>query len=460
MKKRKKRKGYLALVLSIAVLFGLYLLIFRSSVSEIYAKSSELARISDIAGPSAPDPASPLGGYNVLIADEGNSRLIEVTPEKKTVWEYDFHFPKEDVGADDAFFIDGGKNISVNLESYNLLETINYADKKVVWSYGVPGRAGHTAGYLNTPDDAYKLPNGDTIVADIKNCRVIEISPAKEIVRQYGHTKVCGTRDGYLDSPNGDTPLPNGHILISNIQSKNVIELDQNWEKVFSMPLPVKYPSDPQMTKAGNILVADYSNPGKIVEVSKSGKVVWEYTGEGNTRLDRPSLAIELPNGNILANDDYNDRVIVIDKKTDKIIWQYGTTKKPGNGENQLNGPDGVDIIMRGPSAVQAPAVLTPPTPAAAPLSIGAVSRHPQDFSGKEVAVSGYVLAKEGTYDILSDEKGGTIGYYDLPVSGPGVQTIQPKVKYVFTGILKKGRLGSLTKNPYHLELSAPISVP
>src|ERR1700690_746830 len=35
-----------------------------------------------------PDDTSALGGYNVLIADRGNNRLIEVTPDKQIVWEY------------------------------------------------------------------------------------------------------------------------------------------------------------------------------------------------------------------------------------------------------------------------------------------------------------------------------------------------------------------------------------
>ena len=36
--------------------------------------------------------------------------------------------------------------------------------------------------------------------------------------------------------------------------------------------------------------------------------------------LDRPALALPLPNGDIIANDDYNHRVIVVDPKTDRIV--------------------------------------------------------------------------------------------------------------------------------------------
>ncbi len=294
---------------------------------------------------SEPQDKSALGGYNVLIADRGNNRLIEVTPDKKIVWEYHLVLPRAGLGADDAFFTDNDKTIIVNLEEYHVIQQIDYATKKVIWQYGVAGVPGAKAGFLNKPDDAYKLPNGDVITADIRNCRVIEISPDKNIVHQYGSPDHCSNAPGFLNKPNGDTPLPNGHILISNIIGSMILELDERWNPVFSMRMPVRYASDPQLTKAGNILISDYSDPGKIIEVSREGKIIWQYHyTKGEQKLNQPSLAIELPNGNILANDDFNHRVIVIDKKANNIIWQYGVTGKPGNAYGQLFVPDGVDI--------------------------------------------------------------------------------------------------------------------
>ncbi len=284
---------------------------------------------------------SPLGGYNVLIADRGNNRLIEVTPAGQIVWEYRFKVSRPGLGADDAFFVNGGSQVLVSLEDSQFVELIDYQTKKVLWSYGVPGKAGSKSGLLNTPDDAYSLPNGDIIVADIKNCRVLEIAPDKHIVRQYGHAEQCSNRDGYLNKPNGDTPLANGGMLISNITGHTLIELNSQWQKVFSMTLPIHYPSDPQMMRSGNILLSDVMNPGKIIELSPQGTIVWQYT----KGLDRPSIAVELPNGNILAADDQNQRVVVIDRHTNKIVWQYGTTGVIGSGSNQLFRPDGVDFI-------------------------------------------------------------------------------------------------------------------
>ncbi len=389
-----------------------------------------------------PTDASALGGYNVLIADRGNNRLIEVTPEKNIVWEYKFDLPKAGLGADDAFFADEGKTIIVNLELYHVIQQIDYKTKEIVWTYGKPGIPGSDPGYLNRPDDAYKLANGNVMTADIKNCRIIEISLDKRIVRQYGVTGVCKNQIGYLNKPNGDTPLPNGHVYISNIRGNNIIELDEKWHQIMSLKVPLKYPSDPQPTKKGNILIADYNDPGKIIEISKKGKVVWEYFyKDGDQKLNSPSLAVELPNGNILTNDDLNHRVVVINKNTKQIVWQYGVTGKPGSEQGQLNIPDGVDIIKRTPNL---------PT-----HTVGQITRHAKDFVNKNIKVSGYLIKRETGYLIFSDEATGAISSFDLPVTGLGIDLVQSGQKYILEGKFVEGGLESSNKNLYHLELSS-----
>ncbi len=453
----KKRSLF---VIGLIILFGGFSVFFI-----LYNKSEDIDTSPDTDEMSAPPQAvkvtpqeinlqpkdlSALGGYNVLIADRGNNRLIEVTPGKQIVWEYDFHLPKLGFGADDAFFTDNGQTVTVNLEEYHIIELIDYQTKKVKWSYGTPGKPGHLAGFLNTPDDAYQLSNGDIIVADIKNCRVIEISPEKQIVRQYGHTKVCDDKLGDLNKPNGDTPLSNGHIYVSNIVSRNLIELDEHWRPVFSMTLPVAYPSDPQPTKAGNILISDYSKPGQVVEVSKLGQIVWQYDGGDTVKLNKPSLAIELPNGNILANDDFNHRVIVIDKQTKQIVWQYGVTGKPGNSLGQLNIPDGLDIIKRLQSTSDTSAATLPLN------TIGSVTHHPSNFLNQTVKVQGYMLKRVNGYAIFSDESSGIITSYDLPVIGSGIDSVQYSQKYILEGQFVSGGLQSSNQNLNHLELSKP----
>ena len=300
-------------------------------------------------GATPSDPAA-LGGYNVLIADRGNNRLIIVSPEKKILWEYRFHGLAPGDGADDAFFADNGTHILASVEHGQIVEVIDRATKKVIWQYGHINQTGWKDGYLNFPDDAYRLPNGNVIVADIRNCRILEISPDKKIVRQAGKTLRC-KGPGTLASPNGDKPLENGHILVSTIQDHGLVELDQNWQPILHLTLPIHYPSDPQPTKAGNIVVAGYTNPGHIIILDRTGKVLWDYKGVGpQAVLNRPSLAMELPNGNIMATDDLNARIVVIDRATQKIVWQYGVYRHAGSAPGYLRIPDGLDIIKAAPN--------------------------------------------------------------------------------------------------------------
>lgn len=294
------------------------------------------------ARPAPPARALPT---NILIADRGNNRIIEVTPDKQIVWTFQFAGLRPGFGADDAFFAPGNQTIIANLELMHTIVEIDYATKQIIWQYGTPGRPGTGPNQLNTPDDAYRLPDGTTAVADIKNCRILFVGRDKRVVKQYGQTRRCGGGAGFFNKPNGDTPLPQGHLLITEIGGSRISEVDAAGRRVWSFRAPVAYPSDAQMTVRGTIILADYSRPGAILELTRDGKVLWKYRYPlGLPRaLDRPSLATELPNGNIIANDDFSHRVIVIDKATKAIVWQYGVAGHAGMGAGELNIPDGLD---------------------------------------------------------------------------------------------------------------------
>ena len=153
------------------------------------------------------------------------------------------------------------------------------------------------------------------MVADIVNCRILEIAPDKHIVRTLGQTGAC--RDNapttYGD-PNGDTPLPDGGLLITEIYGSRVVRLSSTGKVLFDIHVPVAYPSDAQLDSQGNVIVVDYSNPGAVVAVTQQGRLLWRYgPATGRSRMDHPSLGTPLPNGDIVINDDARDRIIVLD---------------------------------------------------------------------------------------------------------------------------------------------------
>lgn len=287
----------------------------------------------------------------LMIADRGNDRIIVVNAQKHVLWRFPskahpappggFYFP------DDAFFIHGGKGIISNEEQNERIVQLSYPAGKLLWSYGHAGVTGSEPGYLHEPDDAYLLKNGTVSVADAENCRVLLISPAKKVLKSFGTPESCTHEPPRaLGDPNGDTPLANGDILISEVTGSYVDEITPAGQLVWTVQLPIEYPSDPQQLGPDRYLVADYTKPGGIYEFNRAGKILWSYhPAHGEGMLNHPSLAERLPNGLIATNDDYRDRVVIIDPKTKKIVWQYGTTGEPGTGPDHLHIPDGFDLL-------------------------------------------------------------------------------------------------------------------
>ncbi len=294
---------------------------------------------------------------DVLIADSANNRILLVTPQKKIVWQYPSPGqPSLLHDNDDVFFGPHWDEIITNQEGYNVVSIINFKTKKIVWNYGHGGVPGSQPGYLNTPDDAflYSTPSGDVItVADIKNQRILFISrKTKQIIKQYGQTGVMSINPPTTYSaPNGDFPAPHGGMLVTQINGNDAILLNRNNQVQYTVHFPSQfyYPSDANFTPHGNIIVAFYTDPGAVVEMSPQGKVLWTYyVTQGSGMLNQPSLAVKLSNGMVLLNDDHNDRVIVINPKTNKIVWQYGHTGVPGTKPGYLNIPDGLDLLPAG----------------------------------------------------------------------------------------------------------------
>jgi outer membrane protein assembly factor BamB len=290
---------------------------------------------------------------DLLIADRGNGRLLIVNSRAQVLW----RFPAagslsagQGFSADDAFVAPDGRTIVASEEMHQIIVRIDIATKRITWQYGHYNRTGSAPGLLNTPDDAYPLANGNVTVADIRNCRIIEIAPNKRVIRTWGHTGVCRDAPPFAyNEPNGDTPLADGGILITEIKGSRVVRLNAAGKVVFNIHVPTAYPSDAQLDSHGDVVVADYSNPGAVVAVSPTGRLVWRYgprTGVG--RLDHPSLAVPLADGTLVLNDDLRHRVIFLNPITGKILWQYGRTGLAGRGPDRLNIPDGVNLLPPG----------------------------------------------------------------------------------------------------------------
>jgi DNA-binding beta-propeller fold protein YncE len=289
--------------------------------------------------------------YPVVIADRRNNRLIEVTPDKRIVWE----FPSPNLvlyrGNEDVNFSEDGKLLAVSEEDNYDVHIVDYEKRALTWTYGTPDHKGSAPGYLNYPDDAHILSDGTFLTADIRNHRVLIIDPrTNQIVTQWGMTGKRNHNPPHeLAAPNGATPLDNGDILITEIGGAWITRITRDSKVVWSVQAPrINYPSDAFPTVDGkHVIVADFWKPGRVVIFDPATrKVIWDYfVKEGDKMLDHPSLARELPDtGDIIVADDLRERVVVIDRQTKEIIWQYGVTDQKGHKPGYLWYPDGFDI--------------------------------------------------------------------------------------------------------------------
>lgn len=219
---------------------------------------------------------------------------------------------------------------------------------RIIWQYGQAGVAGSGSDQLNTPVQSLFLvdfpgfPGPHVLITDQANQRVILVSLAKRIEWQYGTTGVSGSGPNQLNNPNSAEVLDNGDVLIADENNNRVIEISPGGRlmQTFTAHGSVSGAAFASRLPNGDTLITD-SNNNRIVEVDNGDNVVWQYftnTGPGSNAAPLPTRAVRLRDGDTLISDQFNDRVFEI-TPSGQIVFQQGAINTPGNGANQLNGP-------------------------------------------------------------------------------------------------------------------------
>lgn len=155
----------------------------------------------------SPNGAFPMRNGNYLVTEINGSWVNELNLAGRVLRSW--HPPGVSYPSD-SNEVKPGLYVTVGYQSPGVLETF---DRRGTLHWRYRPRAGQPQ--LDHPSLAEPLPNGDFLVTDDYNQRVIVVDPrTNRIVWQYGHTGRAGTAPGYLHQPDGLDLAPPHSLLI------------------------------------------------------------------------------------------------------------------------------------------------------------------------------------------------------------------------------------------------------
>ena len=144
---------------------------------------------------SNPNSAELLENGHVLIADESNNRVIEITTGGSIVKTFTIGGALN--GAAFASRLPNGDTLITDSNNNRIVE-VDKTDH-IVWQYVTNTGANSNPSPL--PTRGIRLRNGNTLISDQFNNRVIEVSPAGTILFQQGQTNALGDGFNQLNGP-------------------------------------------------------------------------------------------------------------------------------------------------------------------------------------------------------------------------------------------------------------------
>jgi len=154
----------------------------------------------------SPNGAFPLEGGGVLVTEINGDWVDALSPTGRVLWST---HPPGVYYPSDSNEVKPGLYVTVGYQDPGILETFD-RQGRLHWRY--EPRPGDPP--LNQPSLAEPLPNGDFLLNDDFNDRVIVIDPrTNRVVWQYGHTGSPGTAPGFLDRPDGVDLVPPAALL-------------------------------------------------------------------------------------------------------------------------------------------------------------------------------------------------------------------------------------------------------
>jgi hypothetical protein len=273
--------------------------------------------------------------YRVLAQDNGHVAIVNAQGE--VTWEVECKYNSHDIAQ-----LENG-NLLLHTGPTTIVEMT--PEKKVVWQYEAKPKAGY-AGRIEV-HAFQRLASGLTMVAESGNRRIVEVGQdgkiVKEIALQVEHP-----------DPHRDTrmvrKLASGNYLVCHEGDGVVREYDESGKVVWSYALDLAgRPASPGhgpeghgtavfgalRLKTGNTLIA-CGNGNRVIEVTPEGKTVWSLEQKELARITLAWVTTlqVLPSGNIILGNchagEANPQLIEVTRDK-KVVWTFKDFKNFGN---------------------------------------------------------------------------------------------------------------------------------
>ncbi len=245
-----------------------------------------------------------------LCCDYGGGKVCVVSAEGRIEWQWDCKSPQ------DCWKLPNGNYLFCFVSG--ALEVT--PDKKVVWEYKAP------TDVKVEVHACQPLPDGNVMLVECGTSRIIEVDRAGKIAREI---KLATAPEIKLHNQfRGTRKLPNGHYVVCFKGEGKVVELDGDGKVLRA----IKVPGDPHEVLAlpeGHLLVT-CGDGHQVIEFDAQEKVVWELHENdlpGNT-LRLMAGCQRLPNGNTLfcvylGHGHLGEQPQVIEVTRDKkVVWE------------------------------------------------------------------------------------------------------------------------------------------
>lgn len=190
--------------------------------------------------------------------------------------------------------------------------------------------------------DIQLLANGNLLL-HTGTATVTEMTLKKEVVWSY-EAKPKAEYKGRIEV-HAFQRLDDGNTLVAETGNRRLVEVNKQGKIVKEVPLTVKNPDphrDTRMARklaTGNYLVC-HEGDGCVREYDASGKVVWEYKLDLNGRPRSGGHgpeghgtevfgALRLPSGNTVIAGGNNNRVVEVNPDG-KVVWSIDQKELPG----------------------------------------------------------------------------------------------------------------------------------